>query len=143
MPKFIAPTDEEVIACAETGLSMNQTCRKLGLTSINWLTKYLKQPGKEKLHARFIQNGKKRQENYQLCGYSQPTEIYFPHCYTPLPDGYKVIWSEVTEKYLGINKEKNIESPIFSSRFAARNWCFLNAGIEIPRRHAKIYRAGR
>jgi hypothetical protein len=54
-------------------------------------------------------------------------EVKFPKQYRPLPQGYKVVWSEESEKYLGMNEEKDIESPVYCSRYMARSWCFTFA----------------
>jgi hypothetical protein len=51
------------------------------------------------------------------------TEIKFPKQYKPLPKGYKVIWSEESEHYFGVDRDGE-ESVMFCSRFAARKWCF-------------------
>lgn len=52
-------------------------------------------------------------------------EVHFPKHYKPLPEGYKVIWSESCDHYLGINGD--IESEIYCCRFMARKWCFASA----------------
>jgi hypothetical protein len=53
-------------------------------------------------------------------------EVNFPPQYKHLPEGYKVIWSEECQMFLGINEEKDIESCVFCCRYMARRWCFAN-----------------
>ena len=51
-------------------------------------------------------------------------EVSFPKRYKPLPKGFKVIWSEDVEHYLGYYEVDDDYSPLYSSRFMARRWCF-------------------
>ena len=51
--------------------------------------------------------------------------IRWPQRYNPLPAGYTVWWVECIEHYMGIGPFE-AESPIYSSRYAARNWCFAH-----------------
>jgi hypothetical protein len=64
-------------------------------------------------------------------------EVKFPKRYKPLPEGYKVVWSEESEMYLGINEEKDLESPIFCCRFMARRWCF---NVKYPKFYRNDYK---
>jgi hypothetical protein len=52
------------------------------------------------------------------------TEISFPKRYKPLPKGFKVIWSEYVEHYLGYYEPGDVYSPLCFTRFIARRWCF-------------------
>jgi hypothetical protein len=51
-------------------------------------------------------------------------DVIFPKRYKPLPNGFRVFWSEYVEHYLGYDEKEDVYSPIFSCRFAARRWCF-------------------
>lgn len=55
----------------------------------------------------------------------------WPPLYEPLPDGYSVEWIECVEHYMCLGPQ-DIESPIFSNRFAARRWCFAHAAKTTP-----------
>jgi len=51
-------------------------------------------------------------------------EISFSKRYKPLPKGFKVIWSEDVEHYIGYYEPGDVYSSVYSSRFMARRWCF-------------------
>jgi hypothetical protein len=55
------------------------------------------------------------------------TEIKFPKQYKPIPNGFKVVWSELSEMFLGVHEEQDIESPVFCCKYMARRWCFARA----------------
>ena len=64
-------------------------------------------------------------------------EIKFPKQYKPLPDGFKVIWSELAEMYFGVCEEKEIDSPVFCCKYMARRWCFAYADYIEKNREGK------
>ncbi len=60
------------------------------------------------------------------------TLIEWPKRFRPLPDGYSVWWVDGVEHYMAFGPYE-VDSPIYSSRFDARRWCFAHYEEQIKR----------